>query len=147
MSDFIISHLGSIGLILDMIGVSILFFVVVTVGEQVVRVDQDEENLRLRTKTRKEIYLKVGYALVFLGFVLQLVSNELKSKSNSIAQNNDKTEKISNVNRLKDYRQFIKGHWYLNKWTTYHTLIFSDSSVFVDNNVDTVFTLNIFGFR
>jgi hypothetical protein len=36
----------------------------------------------------------------------------------------------------------LKGSWYLNKWTTYHTLIFSDQTVFVDNNVDTVFTLN-----
>lgn len=34
------------------------------------------------------------------------------------------------------------GPWYLNKWTAYHTLIFSDTTVFVDNNVDTVFTLN-----
>ena len=36
----------------------------------------------------------------------------------------------------------LEGNWYLNKWTTYHTLIFSDKTVFVDNNVDTVFTLN-----
>jgi len=36
----------------------------------------------------------------------------------------------------------LKGSWYLNKWTTSHTLIFSDKTVFVDNNIDTVFTLN-----
>ena len=36
----------------------------------------------------------------------------------------------------------LEGNWYLNKWTTYHTLIISDSTIFVDNNIDTVFTLN-----
>ena len=36
----------------------------------------------------------------------------------------------------------LKGKWYLNKWTMYHTLDFSDSTVFCDNHVDTVFTLN-----
>jgi hypothetical protein len=35
----------------------------------------------------------------------------------------------------------LKGRWYLNQWTTYHTLIFSDTAIFVDNNIDTVFTL------
>jgi len=36
----------------------------------------------------------------------------------------------------------IKVTWYFNKWTTYHTLTFDDSTVSVDNNVDTVFTLS-----
>ena len=36
----------------------------------------------------------------------------------------------------------IKGDWYLNKWASYHTLKFYNSTVFVDNNIDTVFTLN-----
>ena len=36
----------------------------------------------------------------------------------------------------------LLGTWYLNKWAPYHTLLFGDSTVFVDNNVDTVFTLN-----
>ncbi len=36
----------------------------------------------------------------------------------------------------------IKGTWYLNKWTMYHTLIFSDSTLFADNHIDSVFTLN-----
>jgi hypothetical protein len=36
----------------------------------------------------------------------------------------------------------IKGTWYLNEWTTYHTLTFDDTTVSVDNNVDTVFTLD-----
>jgi len=38
----------------------------------------------------------------------------------------------------------IRGPWYLNKWTSYNTLIFSDSTVFVDNSTDTVFTLKYF---
>jgi len=33
----------------------------------------------------------------------------------------------------------IIGKWHLNQWTSYHTLIFNDSTVFVDNHVDTVF--------
>lgn len=36
----------------------------------------------------------------------------------------------------------IKGKWYLNEWTMYHTLVFSDNTVFVDNHIDSVFTLN-----
>lgn len=36
----------------------------------------------------------------------------------------------------------IKGEWYLNKWTMYHTLSFADTTVFVDNHIDSVFTLN-----
>lgn len=33
----------------------------------------------------------------------------------------------------------IKGKWYLNKWTMYHTLYFSDTNVFMDNHIDSVF--------
>jgi hypothetical protein len=33
----------------------------------------------------------------------------------------------------------INGSWYLNQWTMYHTLQFDDSTVFVDNHIDTVF--------
>lgn len=36
----------------------------------------------------------------------------------------------------------IKGKWYLNKWTMYHTLAFNEKTVFVDNNIDSVFTIN-----
>jgi hypothetical protein len=36
----------------------------------------------------------------------------------------------------------INGSWYLNRWATYHTLTFHDSTVYVDNDIDTVFTLN-----
>lgn len=38
--------------------------------------------------------------------------------------------------------QSIQGRWYLNKWTSANTLDFSDTTVFVGNSVDTVFTLN-----
>jgi len=36
----------------------------------------------------------------------------------------------------------IKGNWYLNKWTMYHTLKFSDTTLFVDNHIDSVFYSN-----
>jgi hypothetical protein len=36
----------------------------------------------------------------------------------------------------------IEGSWYLNKWKPYNSLVFSDSTVFVGNSTDTVFTLN-----
>ena len=36
----------------------------------------------------------------------------------------------------------IKGEWYLNKWTMYHTLSFADTTVFVDNHIDSVFYSN-----
>lgn len=36
----------------------------------------------------------------------------------------------------------IKGNWYLNKWTMYHTLAFSDTTVFLDNHIDSVFSLH-----
>lgn len=39
-------------------------------------------------------------------------------------------------------RTDIKGTWFLNKWTTYHTLTFDDSTITVDNNIDTIFTLS-----
>ena len=36
----------------------------------------------------------------------------------------------------------IQGKWYLNKWTMYHTLSFEDTTVFVDNHIDSVFYSN-----
>jgi hypothetical protein len=47
---------------------------------------------------------------------------------------NRKTPQITN--------NYIKGEWYLNKWTTYHTLKFSDTTLFVDNHIDSVFNSN-----
>ena len=143
MSDFLLSHLGSIGLFLDIIGVSILFFVIVTIGEQVILADEDEDIIRERKKRKKEIILKIGYGLIFFGFILQLLSNEM---NNSIMK--EMKSKIENCNSSNGQTSNqitsdeIKGSWYRNKWTSYHTLIFSDKTVFVDNNVDTVFTLN-----
>jgi hypothetical protein len=140
--DFVVAHLGSIGLVLDMIGVSILFFVVVTVGEQVVRIDEEEERLRLRTKRIKETYLKIGFGLIFLGFLFQLLSNELKNKPQTGDLKENGTVRAAKAEKAKDYSKIIVGNWYQNKWVLYHTLIFSSSTVFVDNNIDTVFTLN-----
>jgi hypothetical protein len=36
----------------------------------------------------------------------------------------------------------IKGEWYLNKWTMYHSLEFRDKTLFVDNHIDSVFYSN-----
>ncbi len=36
----------------------------------------------------------------------------------------------------------IKGTWYLNKWTLYHTLIIGDHSIEADNHIDTLFRFN-----
>jgi uncharacterized membrane protein len=82
--NYLISHLASIGLILDIIGVSILFFVAVSVSEQIIRIDQVEERKRRRTKLKKETALRIGYVLIFIGFILQLISNERKIVSTNI---------------------------------------------------------------
>lgn len=36
----------------------------------------------------------------------------------------------------------IKGNWYLNKWTMYHTLMFGEKVLLVDNHIDSVFYSN-----
>ena len=79
MYEFALLHLASIGLILDMIGVSILFFIVVEIGEQVILLDKDEEQLRIAKKRKKEVLLRIGYVLILAGFLLQLMSNERKN--------------------------------------------------------------------
>jgi hypothetical protein len=38
--------------------------------------------------------------------------------------------------------ELILGKWYLNQWTSYHTLDFDGKRVFVDNSTDTVFRMN-----
>ncbi len=73
--SLIIEYLGSLGLILDIIGVSILFFVIITVGENVIRADPIEEIERKRIVKHKELKLKIGYVLLLFGFILQLISN------------------------------------------------------------------------
>ena len=45
---------------------------------------------------------------------------------------------LSNI----DTKHNLQGKWYLNKWLPYNFLNFSDSTVFVENSIDTVFTLN-----
>ena len=81
MLNYILSHLCSIGLVFDIIGVSILFFVVVTMGEQVILIDEDENKTRLRKKKKKECVLKIGYFLIFLGFLLQFIYNEMNNST------------------------------------------------------------------
>ena len=81
MCDFLLSRLGSIGIFLDIIGVSILFFVVVTIGEQIELAGKEEDRIRERKKRKKEIILKIGYGLILLGFVLQLFSNEMNNST------------------------------------------------------------------
>ena len=75
---FFLRHIASIGLILDMIGVAILFLVVVSIGEQVILVDPEEEKERLTKKRKKEIIIWTGFLMIVVGFVLQLISNEMK---------------------------------------------------------------------
>jgi hypothetical protein len=38
-------------------------------------------------------------------------------------------------------KENILGTWYLNEWTLYHTLTFIDSTVYIDNHVDTLYTM------
>lgn len=43
---------------------------------------------------------------------------------------------------INDYKKNIKGKWYLNQWTYYHTLEIENNQIFVDNHIDSVFYLN-----
>lgn len=76
MIQFFISHLNSIGLIIDIIGVAILFFVVISPSEQVIRIDENVELERKKKLNRKELVLKIGFGFIILGFIFQLLSNE-----------------------------------------------------------------------
>ena len=51
-------------------------------------------------------------------------------------------DSIDNKRTRQITTDHIKGEWYLNKWTMYHTLSFANTTVFVDNHIDSVFTLN-----
>ena len=42
---------------------------------------------------------------------------------------------------LKVTKEDLKGGWHLNIWTSANNLIIDDTCIFVDNDVDTVFTL------
>ena len=85
--------------------------------------------------------------ILILGFIIPIyiiVLGLIKSKDiPAIPTPDSKSFEISSKTEQQILtRKLIKGTWYLNKWITYHTLIFNDSTVFVDNNVDTVFRLN-----
>ena len=75
--EFVIMHLNSIGLLIDIIGVSILFFVVIGPSEKVIRIDTEVEKNRIKRLRRKQRLLKLGYFLVVIGFLFQMLSNEL----------------------------------------------------------------------
>ncbi|MBA4260084.1 MAG: hypothetical protein C0446_13045 [Chitinophaga sp.] len=51
-------------------------------------------------------------------------------------------ESIDIIKKQKITIDDIKGKWYLNKWTMYLTLSFADTTVFVDNHIDSVFYSN-----
>ena len=51
-------------------------------------------------------------------------------------------DSIDNIKTQQITIDDIKGEWYLNKWTMYHTLSFADTTVFVDNHIDSVFYSN-----
>ncbi len=51
-------------------------------------------------------------------------------------------DSIDNKENRQVTESDIIGKWYLNKWTMYHTLSFAKTTVFVDNNIDSVFTLH-----
>ena len=51
-------------------------------------------------------------------------------------------DSIDNIKTREINIDDIKGKWYLNKWTMYHTLSFADTTVFVDNHIDSVFYSN-----
>ena len=77
MKEFVILHLNSIGLCIDIIGVSILFFIVIGPSEQVIRIDTEVEKNRIKRLRRKQRLMKLGYFLVVIGFLFQMLSNEL----------------------------------------------------------------------
>ena len=76
------------------------------------------------------------HLIIFIFGLVAIVSCNKSDRNDT----QDETSQTINVDNLK-------GDWYLNKWTTYHTLMIDDSTIFVDNNTDTVFTLNysVFG--
>lgn len=55
---------------------------------------------------------------------------------------NTRLDSIDNTTTRQITNDDIKGEWYLNKWTMFHTLKFSDTTLFVDNHIDSVFYSN-----
>ena len=79
MDNFFLSHLNTIGLLFDIVGSLILFFVVLSIGEQVRRADQGQENIRSKKEKMKKNAQKIGFAFIFLGFLMQFISNEMNN--------------------------------------------------------------------
>ncbi len=61
------------GLILDVIGVIVLFFMVLTPGDQIVRADIVEENTRKKQVKKKKIIQYIAFTTILLGFISQLL--------------------------------------------------------------------------
>ncbi|CCG52990.1 Hypothetical lipoprotein precursor [Flavobacterium indicum GPTSA100-9 = DSM 17447] len=69
----------------------------------------------------------------FLAFGILLISCR-NSNGDLKTQNEKKEQKNISAEQLA-------GKWYLNKWTYYHTLVFNEHSIYVDNHIDSVFFL------
>ena len=69
---------------------------------------------------------------IFFGFLLYSCKN---TSSENLLIETEKRERL-NINE-----ETLNGKWYLNKWTCYHTLDFNGDSIYVDNNIDSVFYL------
>ncbi len=74
----LLAHIGSIGLVFDIIGATLMFYYVLSAGEQVIRVDKNEEKVRQRIVRRKTSLAWIGFGFIVVGFILQLISNEIK---------------------------------------------------------------------
>ena len=75
--NYLITHIGSVGLVLDLIGATFIFRFVLTAGEQVILIDETEERERKRKVRTKTVLAWTGFGLIVLGFLFQLASNEM----------------------------------------------------------------------
>lgn len=75
--NYLITHIGSLGLVLDLIGTFFIFRFVLSAGEQIVLFDQSEERIRKRKIRLKTILAWIGFWLIVLGFICQIASNEM----------------------------------------------------------------------
>lgn len=77
------------------------------------------------------------YSTIILScFTLAFFSCHINNNSSKI------NVSATSVSQLRINPSDIVGSWYLNKWAPFHTLVFNEKTVWVDNNIDTVFSLN-----
>lgn len=74
----LLAHIGSIGLVFDIIGATLMFYYVLSAGEQIILLDKTEEKQRKKTVLRKTRLAWIGFGFIVIGFLLQLISNEIK---------------------------------------------------------------------